>query len=467
MSDRSSGTTPQSLVEHALAATMSDECLAIVRDTTSANLRWANNTLTTNGVMHGVSVTVISFVRGRDGVATGSVSGSASTQAQVSDLVRAADAAARAAAPAEDAADLVRDRVSTDWDDTAVPTDIHVYDTFAPALGEAFGRASGADRVLYGFVNHEVATTYLGSTTGLRLRHVQPTGHYACTAKTADLAQSAWVGGATRDFADVDALAMEAAVARRLGWGTRRVDLPAGRYDTILPSSSVADLMIDAYWYAGARDAYDGQSVYSRHGGGTRVGERIARDGVHLFSDPAYAGLECAPFTLATSSGNMSSVFDNGLSLGRTDWIRDGHLAALLQTRYTAGLTGLPVTPAIDNLVLTVDDATGGVNDLVAGTERGLLLTCLWYIRVVDPQSLLVTGLTRDGVYLVEDGEITGAVNNFRFNESPVDLLQRFSHASATEPSFSREWGDDYFSRTATPALRVPDFNMSSVSRAM
>ena len=102
----------------------------------------------------------------------------------------------------------------------------------------------------------------------------------------------------------------------------------------------------------------------------------------------------------------------------------------------------------------------------MAGTERGLLLTCLWYIRAVDPQTLLLTGLTRDGVYLVENGEITGAVNNFRFNESPVDLLRRFSHASATVPAFSREWGDDYFSRTAMPALRVPDFNMSSVSQA-
>ena len=116
--------------------------------------------------------------------------------------------------------------------------------------------------------------------------------------------------------------------------------------------------------------------------------------------------------------------------------------------------------------MLEVDGAAGGIDDLVAGTERGLLLTCLWYIREVDPQSLLLTGLTRDGVYLVENGEITGAVNNFRWNESPVDLLDRFTHASATVPSFSREWGDDYFSRTATPALRVPDFNMSSVSQA-
>ena len=130
-------------------------------------------------------------------------------------------------------------------------------------------------------------------------------------------------------------------------------------------------------------------------------------------------------------------------------------------------MTEQPVTPMIDNLALTVDGAAGTIDDLVAGTERGLLLTCLWYIRVVEEQTLLLTGLTRDGVYLVENGEITGAVNNFRFNESPVDLLRRFSQASEAVPSFSREWGDDYFSRTLTPALRIPDFNMSSVSQAM
>ena len=229
----------------------------------------------------------------------------------------------------------------------------------------------------------------------------------------------------------------------------------------------MADLMIDAYWYAGARIAWEGQSVYSRRPTGTRIGEQITAAGVNLFSDPSYAALQCAPFALAATSGNESSVFDNGLPLGRTDWIRDGELTSLLQTRHSAAMTGQPVTPAIDNLVLSVDSGTGTVEDLVAGTERGLLLTCLWYIREVDPQTLLLTGLTRDGVYLVENGEITGSVNNFRFNERPSTCCAGSRHASATVPSFSREWGDDYFSRTATPALRVPDFNMSSVSEAM
>ncbi|WP_114423278.1 TldD/PmbA family protein [Nocardioides houyundeii] len=459
-------TSPQELVEHALATTTADDCVVIVGNNTSANLRWANNSLTTNGVAHGLSVTVISFVAGRDGTRTGSVSGAATTRDQVTALVAAADAAARDSSPAEDAVDLVAGDADPDWAEPPAETDIGVYADVAPMLGEAFRTAQGGGRLLYGFVNHEVTTTYLGSSTGLRRRHVQPTGHYGCTAKTADLTQSAWVGGATRDFAEVNPLAMEAELATRLAWGAREVALPAGRYDTILPPTAVADLMVDTYWSAGARVAHDGQSVFSRRGGGTRIGDQVARAGVTLSSDPTHPGLECEPFVVAPASSNTSSVFDNGLPLARTDWIADGRLSALLQTRHSAVLTGQPATPAVDNLVLAVEGSSGGVAELVADVERGLLLTCLWYIREVDPQTLLLTGITRDGVYLVENGEITGSVNNFRFNESPVDLLGRFTAAGATEPAFSREWGEDYFSRTAMPALRVPDFNMSSVSQA-
>jgi predicted Zn-dependent protease len=124
----------------------------------------------------------------------------------------------------------------------------------------------------------------------------------------------------------------------------------------------------------------------------------------------------------------------------------------------------------VDNLVLSggaqhAQDA-GSLESMIASTKRGLLLTCLWYIRTVDPQTLLLTGLTRDGVYLIEDGEVTGAVNNFRFNESPVGMLSRLAEAGATERStLPREWSD-YFTRCAMPPLRIEGFNMSSVSQA-
>jgi predicted Zn-dependent protease len=457
--------TPQQLVEHVLETSTADHCIAIVRDSTSANLRWANNTLTTNGVMHDITVTVVSFHGVGDGTATGSVSASAASTEQVDRIVEAADAAARGGTAAEDAAELVEGEVAGDWAEPSGETSIEVYRDFAPALGEAFGRATAEGRILYGFVDHQVTTTYLGSSSGIRARHVQPTGHYGCTAKPTDLSTSAWVGGATRDFTDVDPQALDAELVQRLGWASRQVDLDAGRYDTVLPPTAVADLMIYAYWSASARAAHDGQTVFSKRGGGTRIGERLTPHPLQLLSDPDYPRLQAAPFVTTASSDEVESVFDNGLPLSRTHWVQDGTLAALVQNRYSAALTGQPVTPYVDNLVVSVDGASGATQDLVAGVERGLLVTCLWYIREVDPQTLLLTGLTRDGVYLVENGEVTAAVNNFRFNESPVDLMRRFSHASATTPSFSREWGD-YFPRTATPALRVPDFNMSTVSQA-
>ncbi len=465
MSAATAGPTPQELVEHALRSSRSDACVAIVSVASSANLRWAGNTMTTNGVMEQVSVTVVSFRGTGAGTAAGAVSSTAADLDRVARLVERADAAAARSDAAEDAAELVAGGEGAGWGTAPERTSIEVYAEVAPALGRAFEQATGRDQLLYGFVDHDVTTTYLGSTTGLRLRHAQPTGHWGCTGKPTDLSASAWVGGATRDFTDVRVEAFVQELDRRLGWARRSVALPAGRYDTLLPPTAVADLMIYAYWVAGARAAHDGQSVFSRPGGGTRIGDRLSRRPVQLFSDPEHPWLRAAPFVVAGASSDQASVFDNGLSLGRTDWVRDGSLAALVQTRETASLTEQPVTPGIDNLVLEVDGADSTLEDLVAGTERGLLLTCLWYIREVDPQTLLLTGLTRDGVYLVEDGEITGAVNNFRFNESPVDLLDRFTDVSATVPAFSREWGD-YFPRTAMPALRVPDFHMSTVSQA-
>ena len=223
--------------------------------------------------------------------------------------------------------------------------------------------------------------------------------------------------------------------------------------------------MIYLYWSAGARDAHDGRTVFSKPGGGTRVGEQLTEVPVTLRSDPQAAGLACAPFVIAHASAGTDSVFDNGLPLRPTAWIADGTLRALVQTRHSAELTGLPVTPGIDNLIVEGAGTGQSLTEMVHATDRGLLLTCLWYIREVDPQTLLLTGLTRDGVYLVEHGEVAGAVNNFRFNESPVDLLGRLVEVGATERTLPREWCD-YFTRTSMPAMKVADFNMSSVSKA-
>ena len=145
-----------------------------------------------------------------------------------------------------------------------------------------------------------------------------------------------------------------------------------------------------------------------------------------------------------------------------TTWISEGVLRELVRNRGQAARTGLAATPPADNLIMDGGGAAS-LAEMIAATNRGLLLTCLWYIREVDPERLLLTGLTRDGVYLIEDGEIVGAVNNFRFNESPIELLGRLTEVGASEKTLCREW-NDYVNRTAMPPIRVPDFNMSTVS---
>ncbi|MCB8904903.1 MULTISPECIES: metallopeptidase TldD-related protein [unclassified Streptomyces] len=457
---------PYEIVERALELSRADGCVVIADEESSANLRWAGNALTTNGVTRGRTLTVIASVDGAQGTASGVVSRSAVTVDDLESLVRAAEAAARAAGPAEDAQPLVTDvSASPDFTDSPSETSSAVFADFAPALGEAFARARAGGRELYGFANHELTSTYLGTSTGLRLRHDQPNGTLELNAKSPDRSRSAWAGRSTRDFKDVDPAALDAELATRLGWAERRIELPAGRYETLLPPTAVADLLIYQLWSSTARDAVEGRTVFSKPGGGTRIGETLSPLPLTLRSDPNEPGLESAPFVIAHSSGDDSSVFDNGLPIAPTDWVRDGKLERLITTRHTAELTRLPVAPGAGNLIL---DGGGerSLEEMVASTERGLLLTCLWYIREVDPATLLLTGLTRDGVYLVENGEVVGEVNNFRFNESPVDLLSRASEAGRTEKTLPREWSD-WFTRAAMPALRIPDFNMSSVSKGV
>ncbi|MEV7683342.1 metallopeptidase TldD-related protein [Streptomyces sp. NPDC088341] len=460
---------PHEIVERALELSTADGCVVIADEQSSANLRWAGNALTTNGVTRGRTLTVIATVDGARGTASGVVSRAAVTADELEPLVRAAEAAARGAGPAEDAQPLVGPEQaappSGDFTDAPAETTSAVFADFAPALGESFARARAGGRELYGFANHELTSTYLGTSTGVRLRHDQPNGTLELNAKSPDRTRSAWAGRATRDFKDVDPAVLDAELAQRLVWAERRIELPAGRYETLLPSTAVADLLIYQLWSSTARDATEGRTVFSRPGGGTRLGEKLSELPLTLRTDPNEPGLESAPFVIAHSSGDDASVFDNGLPLPATDWVREGELSRLITTRHTAALTGLPVASGTGNLMLE-GGGDRSLEEMVSATARGLLLTCLWYIREVDPATLLLTGLTRDGVYLVENGEVVGEVNNFRFNESPVDLLSRATEAGRTEKTLPREWGD-WFTRAAMPPLRIPDFNMSSVSRGV
>jgi predicted Zn-dependent protease len=487
----------QEVIEVALAAAArdgADGCIVLVDESSHADVRFALNTTTTNGVRRDRTVTVIVMVPSRSADAPSVGVARRSGVVDVEQMVSAALADARGAPPADDAFTLVDGMIAARGGGPAaslafgrppVETDLSVLGDVLSGLSSAFARAVAQDVVLAGFAEYGVSTLYLGSSTGVRLSFSQPTGAVNLVGRSLDGVRSAWTGVGAERIGEISFSAMEDELWRRLAWARRSVSLDAGRYEVILPPSGVADMMGSLFFYGmGGQDAEDGRTVFSAGGGAgggasgqggaaaekTRVGDRLTDVPFTLYSDPFEPGLECLPFVAAGSSDSESSVFDNGLPLARTDWILDGILAHLRYHRAGAAHSGVDPAPYIDNLVLRAGaggsgGAGGTVDEMVARTERGLLLTCLWYIREVDPATALLTGLTRDGVYVIEDGAVVGAANNFRFNESPVDLLARATEVGTSVRTLGRELGE-WLNRCIMPPLRIPDFNMSSVSQA-
>lgn len=457
--------TPQDLIERTLAKSTTDDCIVIVESRSQANLRWASSTLTTNGVIEERKVTVIAFVAVDGGMAAGAITLTDIAADEIDAALATAKASALSAGKSEDAAELARDIAIGDWSAAHSPTGPDVFAGIAPELGETFKKSVADGIELFGYAEHTHDSIWVGSKGGMRLRFDQPDGRIEMTGKSHNRSRSTWEGRATRDFTNISIAEVDTGIRRRLELQARKIEIPAGRYDTLAPSGSVADLYTYMMWSSGAKDAHEGRSVFSKSGGvGTRIGEALSERKLSFISDSNYQGLECSPFVAATSGSSVTSVYDNGQRAERVEWLKDGVLNALIHTRSSASLTGLPYTPFGGNIIIKEDGAQGNLDSMIKGLDNGLLITTFWYIRMVDPTTLLLTGLTRDGVYKVEGGEVIGTVNNFRWNESPVELLGRIKAVGATEITQPREWAGDV-ERAAAPAMIFEGFNMSTVSK--
>jgi predicted Zn-dependent protease len=450
----------QETIERVLRLSRADACVVIGRHESAANLRWAHNTVTTNGTVEEASLSIVSIVGRR----VASVTRTYFPPELLEGLVRESEAACARKPEAPDFMPLVEStgEGTAGWDAPPVVTDIHVFDTFAAQLGAAFERARRVGVGTFGYAVHTASTLWLASSAGLRRRYSDRLGKVEITAKPPDFSRSSWTGVATADFSNVDPRALFATLERRLAWAERRIDLPAGPYEVLLEPSCTADFAIGAYAQMTRRDADEGRSPFSKPGG-TRIGDRLFGS-VTIYSDPVEPDVPAAPFHSGVASDSGSSAFDNGLALSRTEWVRDGVLCALAMPRYWAAKTGAGgAVPFVDNLIVAGRGPT--MEEMIARTKRALLVTCLWYIRTVDPQTALQTGLTRDGVFLVEDGEVRGAVNNFRWNMSPIAAFAQTTEIGRSAMALPRE--HDEFLRVKAPPVRVERFNMSSRSDAM
>lgn len=312
--------------------------------------------------------------------------------------------------------------------------------------------AAARGLVATGFLERRVGAVAVANTAGLFAYHRHTAASHTTTVRTADGRGSGWAGTTHNDWdrmtppAELAAHAAEKA-ARSVEVGS----LDPGAYTVLLEPTAVGNLVQLLGGHLDHRAAVEGRSFFSAQGG-TKVGRRVVAPVVSLRSDPTRPDVLARPFAA------------DGLPFGRTDWIADGVLRHLAVSREWAARANLDPRPYPGFLELPGTDTADGA--LLAGIERGVLVTRFWYIRGTDPRTVSYTGLTRDGTFLIENGAITRAVHNFRFNESVVGVLDRVEAMGRARRVVASESGG-IGAPIVVPPLVVREFQFTSVSDAV
>jgi predicted Zn-dependent protease len=426
------------------AAPRADVVASLVSGRT-ANTRFARSEITSTGDVEETTVTVEAAFGRRHAQASTNQTDRASLQAAV-------EMAARLARLAPEDPEWMGPLGPTRHRAGAPAWDPATARLAAPARAEAVAaavRAADEGKLeAAGYLEHRARAWAIATSAGLRAHHPSTHASLTTTARTADGRGSGWAGAVSHRWGDLDAGALAAAASDRAvrSAGGRR--LAPGRYTVVLEPAAVGELLSFLASSLDARRADEGRSFFSRPGGGNRVGEAIFGDAITLRSDP-------------TDPATPAATFDGeGTPLEPTTWIDRGRLAGLVTSRHWAAEKG--GRPTGQPNVFHLAGGTASREELLRGVKRGLLVTRFWYTRWVDPRQILITGLTRDGVFLIEDGELVAPVTNFRFNESPVTMLRNADAIGRETVRIPYGGG-----RFRVPALRTHEFHMASVSDAV
>ena len=326
-------------------------------------------------------------------------------------------------------------------------------DARAEVMAELVRSAEAIGSTGSGFLDRDVVARAVASSTGLFAFHRSTLASFTATVRTADGGGAGWAGTAHNDWARTSppSATIQRAVDKALR--SRQPDaLDPGAYTVVLEPTAVGNLLALLPPALDARDAEEGRSRFSRPGGGTLVGEQVVDGRITLLSDPADPDLLEPPFT------------DEGVPVSRTVWIEEGVLRNLGHSRYWATHKGVPPVPIAGGFKLLGTDRD--MTSVVGAVERGVLVSRLWDLRPVDPRRLQFTGLTRDGTFLIENGQVTQALRNMRFNESLLGVLNRVDAIGRVERIVASE-GDTPGPALAVPALVVRDFRFTAVSDAL
>ncbi|HET9262741.1 MAG TPA: TldD/PmbA family protein [Vicinamibacterales bacterium] len=439
----------KALTDKVLAVSKAEETEVTLNGIDNANLRFARNTATTSGASSGYNLAITARFGKRAGTTTTSEFDAASLER----AVRAAEEIAKLSPENPETMPALGPQTYTAgkafFDDAAAASP----EWRAASVESALTLSQKHDVVSAGFVETMAAVQAVANSKGLFAYDRFTSADYNLTARTPDGTGSGWASKSYNQLQMLDPTALATAAIEKAAKSRNPSAIEPGKYTVVLEPAALADLLIFMAFSADARQADEGRSFFSKKGGGNRVGEQVAGESVNVYSDPHHP---LAP----------SLTFDGqGLPVTRSVWFEKGVLKDLIYSRFWAEKTGRKPTAGPNNIIM--DGGTATIDELVAGTERGVLVTRFWYIRPLDPQTLLFTGLTRDGLFLIEKGKVTRPVKNMRWNESPIVAFNNVEAMSAPERVVSGEGFGGSGLALVCPAARIREFTFSSGSDAV
>jgi predicted Zn-dependent protease len=439
----------KALADRALSFSKADETFVNVNGGERANVRFARNTATTSGASSGHSLAVTASFGKRSGTVTTAEFDDASLQR----AVRNAEEIARLSPENPESMPLLGPQ-------TYAPSTAFFEDTAsaspewrAASVAAAISLSKQKDVVSAGFVETSASMQAVANSKGMFAYDRFTAADYNLTARTPDGSGSGWASRSFNELRMIDPSKLAAAAIEKAAMSKNPAAIEPGKYTVVLEPAALADLLVNFVFSANARSADEGRSFFSKKGGGNRIGEQVLGEKVRIHSDPAHP---LAP----------SVAFDGqGLPIRKNVWVENGVLKDLFYSRYWAEKQGKQPTAGPSNLIM--EGGTSTVADLIAGTERGVLVTRFWYIRQLDPQTILITGLTRDGLFLIEKGKVTRPLKNMRWNESPVVALNNIDAMTPAERVVSGEGVGGAGLALVCPAARIREFTFTSTSEAV
>lgn len=453
------------LVEKVLSYSKAEDCTVTVGAAESADTRFANNSITTSGEASGVVINISATLGNR----SGSYATNETSDGALRIAVARAEELARFAPPDPEYMEPLPPQnypAIAAFDEATARAG---HKEMVPGVRAAVEGAQKKNLDSAGFFEREASALALGNKRGNFGYTTRTEAEYSVTARTPDGTGSGWAAAESHHMAALDAAAAARTAADKAVLSQKPRRLDPGKYTVILEPAAVSEMLHYLFFTSfNARAAEEGRSFFTKKGGGTRLGEKLFSEKVTIRTDPFDARHPGVPW-----SGNIStqlsgtgqfffaSTFGGGsgnsfLPVEKIAWVEDGVLKNLSYNRYWAQKRGAKPTPApLESLI--IDGEKHSLDDLIQSTERGLLVTHFWYIRFVNPQTVQLTGLTRDGLFLIEKGKIVHPVMNFRWNESAPNVLANVE--MMTEPVLSNE--------LLVPGMKVRDFQFSSVSDAV